>query len=80
MNAFRISAPLGSGLPNGGKPAASTKSVGIVTTGINLDGLIRIVRLRMEAQEDEDALIRRKAQHVLRRWKKRRGWKSCASE
>jgi len=75
MSSFRISDSLSRGLPNGGMPAAPTKRHGWITTEIDLDRLIAIVRLRIEAQEEDDALMRQHAREVLRRWKKRRGWR-----
>jgi hypothetical protein len=76
MSSFRISDSLSRGLPNGRKPAATTEPVGVITTEINLDRLIGIVRLRVDAAGDEDVPIRGNARDVLRRWKKRRGWKA----
>lgn len=73
MGSLRINGSLSRGLPNGRKPATSTKRDGPTTSEINFDRLIGIVRLRIEAQGD-DELIRRNARDVLRRWKKRRGW------
>jgi len=75
MSSFRISDPLSRRLPNGGMLAAPIKRHGSITTEINLDRLIGIVRLRIEAQDEEDALMRQHAREALRRWKKRRGWR-----